>query len=69
MSYCEDCGCILNDGICSNCHEELYILENQGEFIDFPLSDEFIQKSEEQKKVVDNFNKVRNARKRFNEEE
>ena len=24
-SYCEDCGCAVYDGRCTNCHEVLYI--------------------------------------------
>ena len=50
--YCNDCGCKMSGGICSNCHEELYILEYQGEYIDFPLSDEFIEKAQEQEKKI-----------------
>lgn len=30
---CEDCGCKLSSGICSNCHEELWIETFQGEFM------------------------------------
>lgn len=52
MSSCKDCGCTLNDGICSNCHEELYIIENQSEYIDYPLPDEFLKKAEEQREAV-----------------
>jgi len=29
MSSCEDCGCTLRSGICTNCHEELYINDYQ----------------------------------------
>jgi hypothetical protein len=53
MKYCEDCGCKLNNGICSNCQEELYIIENQYEYIDKPLSDKFINKAKEQRKLID----------------
>jgi len=53
MSYCEDCGCKLNNGICSNCQEELYIIENQYEYINEPLPDEFINKAKEQRKLLD----------------
>lgn len=48
MKTCEDCGCRLSSGICSNCDEELYIEEYQGEFIDFPLSPEWREKVSEQ---------------------
>lgn len=45
---CENCGCGLHNGICSNCHEESYILTYQSDGIDFPLSDEFIEKANSQ---------------------
>ena len=51
--YCENCGCRMYGGICSNCQEELYIFENQSADIDFPLSDEFMQKVKEQRKSND----------------
>lgn len=47
MSYCSDCGCKIYDGICSNCHEELYIITNQGEYIDFELSEDFKERARE----------------------
>lgn len=34
--YCSDCGCGRMNGICSNCQNELYILEYQTEFIEEP---------------------------------
>ncbi len=49
---CENCGCKLDHGICSNCHEESYILEFQGEFIDSPLSNEFLNKVKEQEEEI-----------------
>lgn len=63
--YCEDCGCILEKGVCSNCHEELFIIENQWEHIDFPLSKEFLDKAKEQDVAVKNYLKVREARKQM----
>jgi len=49
--YCEDCGCGKSNGICTNCNEELYIMDYQypemEEEIDF--SDEFIEKVNEQR--------------------
>ena len=53
MSHCVNCGCKKSGGICSNCHEELYIIENQSEYIDFPLSDEFLKKAKEQKEEIE----------------
>lgn len=52
MAYCPDCGCRTDRGICSNCQEELYILENQAEFITEPVSDEFAGKAEQQKEYL-----------------
>jgi hypothetical protein len=52
MGYCDDCGCRTSDGVCSNCQEELYIVENQGEFIEGPLSDEFMERVREQRAVI-----------------
>lgn len=53
MSRCEDCGCRTSGGVCSNCQEELYIVQNQGEHIDFPLSQEFRDKVKEQEELLD----------------
>lgn len=47
-NYCSDCGCRTSNGVCSNCQEELYIMENQSEFITEPLSEGFIKKANEQ---------------------
>lgn len=51
--YCDDCGCILEHGVCSNCQEELFIIENQSDCIDFALSNDFIKKSEEQRRYIE----------------
>lgn len=49
MRTCEDCGCkIGNDGICSNCQEELFIMTHQAEDITYPLSEDFEKKAAEQ---------------------
>lgn len=55
MEYCEDCGCKVFSGKCTNCHEELYIEE---QYIDqdmkLPNSDsEFMKKVNKQRKEVD----------------
>jgi hypothetical protein len=52
-SYCPDCGGRTNRGVCSNCQEELYILDNQSEFITEPVSDEFAGKAAEQRRELD----------------
>jgi hypothetical protein len=49
----------MSGGICSNCHEELYILEYQGDYIDSPLSDEFMEKAQEQQVIVSNKLKIK----------
>lgn len=48
---CPECGCKTNNGVCSNCQEELYIIENQGEFID-NLSQEFLVTAKEQERFL-----------------
>ncbi len=50
--YCPDCGCRRSGGICSNCQEELYILTEQADYIDQPVSDEFANKADEQEKYL-----------------
>lgn len=49
MTACENCGCRVYSGICSNCCEELYILEHQAADIEQPLSEEFLAKAAEQR--------------------
>jgi hypothetical protein len=31
MAKCEDCGCSMDGGFCSNCHEEVFIAEQYSE--------------------------------------
>ena len=50
--HCEDCGCKLRTSICSNCHEELYIMTYQGEDMMQPVSDEFKDKAAAQSKKI-----------------
>jgi hypothetical protein len=52
-SYCSDCGCKTDRGICSNCQEELYILQNQSDDIFLPVSETFAKKAREQKEYID----------------
>ena len=40
MSYCPDCGCKMYNGVCTNCHEEMYIAEQYNE-LDMPIPDTF----------------------------
>lgn len=48
--HCENCGVRMYRGICSNCHEELYILTFQDE--DIVFSQEFIDKAGEQQREI-----------------
>jgi len=50
--YCEDCGCKVYNGNCTNCHEETFIYEQDmgnDEHVDF--SPEFMAKVNEQAKL------------------
>lgn len=49
-SYCENCGCAVYDGRCTNCHEELYILDQYYELeMELPDQDSnFMKKVAEQ---------------------
>ena len=49
---CPDCGCTLEGGVCSNCQEELFIIEYQSDDISFPVSDEFANKAKEQQEYL-----------------
>jgi hypothetical protein len=50
MKTCEDCGCRLREGgLCTNCHEELYIYEYQADDYEGSFSDEFMAKVQEQR--------------------
>ena len=48
MKTCEDCGCRVYNGICSNCKEELYIYETQFDDMIKPISDAFMKRVTEQ---------------------
>lgn len=52
MSYCENCGTKKSDGICPNCHEELFIVETQTEFLPDYLSQGFIEKVDRQRQEI-----------------
>ena len=55
MAYktCGDCGTKLWGNKCPNCHEELIIIEEQSEFIDFPLSEDFLEKARHQREQIE----------------
>jgi len=54
MKYCENCGCKMYNGRCTNCHEELYILDQYYELgWELPHGDsDFMKKVEEQRKEI-----------------
>ena len=54
MAYktCEDCGTRVYNGRCDNCHEELAIYEDQGEYVNYEFSSEFMEKVNEQAAIV-----------------
>lgn len=45
--YCEDCGCKVFSGHCTNCHEETYIAQQYRE-LDEPLPEIIAEKEVEQ---------------------
>lgn len=53
-NYCEDCGCKTYDAKCTNCHEELYILEQYDELeMEYPKEEtEFMKKVREQQEEI-----------------
>ena len=52
MSHCEDCGTRLSDGVCPNCQEELFIFDEQNEYLPEQISDEFISLVNEQREQL-----------------
>lgn len=48
-THCEDCGTKLDRSRCPNCQEELVIYEDQYEYMQHPISDEFRSIVREQK--------------------
>lgn len=55
MNTCPDCGCRMYNGVCTNCHEEVYIAEQYTELgMSIPESfNETFQKSDEYSKRED----------------
>lgn len=56
--YCEDCGTKFSDGMCPNCHEELFIATFQTQDFDEPWSDEFRDLVESQSEAVKEIRRV-----------
>lgn len=53
MTYCEDCGCRVYNGACTNCHEEVYIAEQHYEQGTYEqCGDWFKEKVEQQLKEI-----------------
>jgi len=65
-NYCEDCGCIMDGGFCTNCHEEVFIEEQYTELHEeVPISiakksSEHINNPERQKRAKKMRQKERN---------
>lgn len=58
MNYCEDCGCKMYNGFCTNCHEEVFI-EEQYIGLDEEIPNEIHEKSNEHRKFVSMRNSLR----------
>ena len=54
--YCEDCGCKVYGNWCTNCNEELYILDQYDELeMERPREDtDFMKKAREQQERLAN---------------
>lgn len=59
MSKCDDCGCYMSGGFCSNCHEEVYIVEQCSE-MGIEISPEIHNKANEH---INNPNRIKQAKK------
>ena len=60
MSYCDNCGCKVYNGACTNCHEAVYIQE---QYIDLEMEvpDSITKKvAEHQKEIDQNLKKEKN---------
>ena len=49
---CENCGTKIRNGICTNCHEELYINDYQMPEEPMPVSKEWMKIVEQQRKDI-----------------
>lgn len=45
MNHCPDCGCKMYNGVCTNCHEEIYIAEQYND-LGMEMPDSFIERLE-----------------------
>lgn len=52
VRHCDDCGTRLADGLCPNCHEELFIVTTQAADIEGPWSREFAAKIDAQRRAL-----------------
>ena len=59
MAYCENCGCRMSNGYCTNCHEEAYIMDFQSEYMDREPSKEFQQLAEKQREEIREMDRTR----------
>ena len=64
MSYkaCADCGTKMREsGACPNCHEEMVIVDEQGDDYAFPVSQAFADKVKAQCEIVKRLRKYRES--------
>jgi hypothetical protein len=59
MARCEDCGCGMSGGFCSNCHEEVFIAEQYSEQ-GMEVPEAIAKKASEQ---IDDENRIEQANK------
>lgn len=54
MGYatCEDCGCRIRSGYCTNCQEEAYIMDVQAADMEIEFSPEFSEVAAEQRRPI-----------------
>ena len=70
MAHCEDCGCGMSGGFCSNCHEEVFIAEQYADLgMDCPSSinekaNEHINNEDRQDTAKNERNKKHNAQRK-----
>lgn len=70
MKTCSNCGCKVYNGHCVNCHEEIYIME-QNSKNDEPIgfSNEFWNKVKKQEKEAKEILRLEKLKKQFKGEE
>lgn len=59
MNYCPDCGCKMYSGVCTNCDEELFIIDQYAELgMALPSDDtNFMKQAKDSIEKIKNNNK------------